>query len=176
MKAWMLAAALVVPAAMADQLSADKVLLMTCMKMESAIPAEQRISAPSEQECMLIRHAKGVPDNADPKIGAAKSTPRVKSPEQAEADRITLNCVRQSNGYAWIVAVRQEGWTLEQAKSGIGRQLADAGLYDMPHRVWADHLTEYVYSDDRVFLTSSNAASDAYYELCLRSPGEYLVK
>lgn len=91
-------------------------------------------------------------------------------------EQITQGCVRQSNGYAWIVSARLEGWTLEQAKSGIGRQLADAGLYDMPHRKWADRVTDYVFSDDRVFMTTPQAASSAYYEFCLRSPSEYLVK
>lgn len=176
MKAWMLAAALVAPAAMAEQLSADKVLLMTCMGMDKAIPAEQRVPMPSEQECILVRHAKGVPDSAEPKVGAAKPAPMIKTAQQSEADRITLNCARQSNGYAWIVSARLQGWTLEQAKSGFGRELADAGLYDKPHRIWADRMVDHVFADDRTFLTTPNAASAAYYELCLRSPNEYLVK
>lgn len=93
------------------------------------------------------------------------------SPEQ-----ITQGCVRQANGYAWIVSARLEGWTLEQTKSGIGRQLADAGLYDMPHRKWADRMTDNVFADDRVFMTSPHSASSAYYELCLKSPAEYLIE
>ncbi|ANI16656.1 hypothetical protein A9C11_22990 [Pseudomonas citronellolis] len=176
MKAWILAVALMAPAAMAEQLSADKVLLMTCMRMEKSILVEQRIPMPSEQECLLVRHAKGVPDSAEPKIGVAKPAPVVKSAQQIEADRITLGCVRQSNGYAWIVSARQEGWTLEQTKAGIGRQLADASLYDMPHRVWADRITDHVFADDRTFLTTPHDAAAAYYGLCLRSPTEYLVK
>lgn len=91
-------------------------------------------------------------------------------------DQITQGCVRQSNGYAWVVSARLEGWTIEQTKGGIGRQLADAGLYDMPHRKWADRMTDYVFSDDRTFLMTPNGAASAYYELCLRSPTEYLVK
>lgn len=91
-------------------------------------------------------------------------------------DRITQGCAQQSNGYAWIVSARLEGWTLEQTKSGIGRQLADAGLYDMPHRKWADHITDHVFSDDRVFMTTPHSASSAYYELCLKSPAEYLIE
>ncbi|UCL84492.1 hypothetical protein [Pseudomonas sp. HS-18] len=91
-------------------------------------------------------------------------------------NQITNGCVRQSNGYAWIVAARLEGWTLEQTKSGMGRQLADAGLYNMPHRVWADRMTDHLFADDRVFLTTPNSAAAAYYELCLRSPTDYLVK
>lgn len=92
------------------------------------------------------------------------------------SEKITQGCVRQANGYAWIVSARLEGWTLEQTKSGIGRQLADAGLYDMPHRKWADRIVDHVFSDDRVFMTTPHSASSAYYELCLKSPTEYLIK
>lgn len=91
-------------------------------------------------------------------------------------EQITQGCVRQANGYAWIVSARLEGWTLEQTKSGIGRQLADAGLYDVPHRTWADRITDHVFADDRVFMTTPHSASSAYYELCLKSPNEYLIK
>lgn len=85
MKAWMLAAALVAPAAMAEQLSADKVLLMTCMKMDKAIPAEQRIPMPSEQECILVRHAKGVPDSAEPKVGAPRQVELQRAAQEPHA-------------------------------------------------------------------------------------------
>lgn len=162
-------------AAAADQMSVDTALLMTCMGMQNSIPEASRMPRPSDKDCLLIRHAKGVPDTAEPKVGVSRPAPR---PNSVASNSTDEQCKAQADFFAKTIALRQGnadaefvyGMAIDGYARSYGRQPSTA------RAKWYRRTILAVYENPRYMFNDAGASKMKYEDSCSQDPGAMLFK
>lgn len=161
-----------------EPLTADRVLLMTCLGMDKGIPRSQKIPKPSDQECALIRHAKGVPDTAEPKIGNAAPVEKSPPPMPPVKSPVAEKCSNQAEFFAKVVAMRQENVGASTVYGMVidGETRSKSGAPSAAKADWYRKTILAVYNNPKYLFADPSAAGMTYEDSCNSEPGVMLIQ